>query len=203
MIKPNSSIMIGGFGNAGDPDVLVDELVRQGTEQLTIISNDLGSPNYKLGKLLSNGQVKGLIGTYYNWNPEVSDAYNSGEIDVELVPQGTLAEAIRAAGVGIPAFYTATGLDTELAKGKEVKEFNGEKYVLEEAVGADVALIKAYKSDELGNLVYYKTARNFNPVMAMGADLVIAHVDEIVSNGDLDSECVVTPHIFVNAIVTD
>lgn len=202
-INPGSSIMIGGFGNAGDPDNLVNELVNQGIGGLTIISNDLGSPNKKLGRLLTNRQVKGLIGTYYNWNPEVADAYNEGKINVRLIPQGTLAEAIRAGGVGIPAFYTATGLGTELAEGKEVKEFNGSEYILEHAVHADVALIKAYKADELGNLIYYKTARNFNPIMAMAAKLVIVEVDEIVSPGELDPECIVTPHIFVDIIATD
>jgi len=200
-IQPDSAIMVGGFGNAGDPDLLVNELVRQGIGGLTVISNDLGSPNIKLGQLLSNNQVKAVKGTYYNWNPEVADAFNAGEIDVQLIPQGTLAEAIRAAGVGVPAFYTATGLGTELSKGKEVKEFDGREYVLERAVHADVALIKAQITDELGNLVYDKTARNFNPVMAMAADLVIAEVNRIVPAGDLDPECIVTPHLFVDYIV--
>lgn len=201
MIKPGSRVLIGGFGNAGDPKRLIDALCSSRIGGLVIMSNDLGSPNVGLGKLLTNGQVRGLIGTYYNWNPEVATAYNEGRIFVELVPQGTFAEAVRAAGVGIPAFYTPTGVGTEIANGKETREFGGKQYLLQEALKADVALIKAYKSDKLGNLVYYKTARNFNPVMAMAADLVIAEVDEMVPCGALDPECIVTPHIFVDVVV--
>ena len=194
-------IMIGGFGLRGCPDELVDELVRSNKKELTIVSNDLGSPNQGLGRLLTNGQIKGLIGSYYNWNPEAIEAYNKGEISVTLVPQGTLAESMRAAGMGIPAYYTPTSAGTDLEKGKEVREFNGRKYVLEEAIHTDVALIRAKKADTLGNLVYSKTARNFNPVMAMAATYTIAEVDEIVEPGELDPEEIVTPHIYVNAIV--
>lgn len=194
-------IMIGGFGLRGCPDELVDELVRSNKKELTIVSNDLGSPDQGLGRLLTNGQIKGLIGSYYNWNPEAIEAYNKGEISVTLVPQGTLAESMRAAGMGIPAYYTPTSAGTDLEKGKEVREFNGRKYVLEEAIHTDVALIRAKKADTLGNLVYSKTARNFNPVMAMAATYTIAEVDEIVEPGELDPEEIVTPHIYVNAIV--
>ena len=194
-------IMIGGFGLRGCPDELVDELVRSNKKELTIVSNDLGSPNQGLGRLLTNGQINGLIGSYYNWNPEAIEAYNKGEISVTLVPQGTLAESMRAAGMGIPAYYTPTSAGTDLEKGKEVREFNGRKYVLEEAIHTDVALIRAKKADTLGNLVYSKTARNFNPVMAMAATYTIAEVDEIVEPGELDPEDIVTPHIYVNAIV--
>ena len=194
-------IMIGGFGLRGCPDELVDELVRSNKKELTIVSNDLGSPNQGLGRLLTNGQIKGLIGSYYNWNPEAIEAYNRGEISVTLVPQGTLAESMRAAGMGIPAYYTPTAAGTDLEKGKEVREFNGRRYVLEEAIHTDVALIRAKKADTLGNLVYSKTARNFNPVMAMAATYTIAEVDEIVEAGTLDPEEIVTPHIYVNAIV--
>ncbi|MBA1336891.1 MAG: Butyrate--acetoacetate CoA-transferase subunit A [Firmicutes bacterium] len=201
LIKDGSRIMVGGFGLAGNPDCLIDALTKSSVRDLTIISNDLGAPNTGLGKLLTNGQVKSLIGNYYNWNPEVAKAYNEGVIDVKLLPQGTFVEAIRAAGVGIPAFYTPASVGTELSKNKEIRSFNGRDYVLEEAVHADVALIKAYKADALGNLIYYKTARNFNPVMAMAADLVIAEVDEIVAPGDLDPECIITPHLFVDVIV--
>lgn len=201
MIRPGSRIMVGGFGLAGVPEGLVDALAASGVKDLTIISNDLGSPNVGLGKLLTNGQVKGLIGNYYNWNPEVAEAYSRGEIQVTLVPQGTFAEAIRAAGVGIPAFYTAASVGTDLARNKETKDFHGKTYVLEPAIHADVALVKARKADELGNLVYYKTARNFNPLMAMAARLTIAEVDEVVPAGALDPECIVTPHVFVNFIV--
>ncbi|WP_432667435.1 CoA transferase subunit A [Wukongibacter baidiensis] len=200
-IKPDSRIMVGGFGLRGYPENLVDALAEQGTKNLTIISNDLGSPGVGLGKLLTNGQVKSLIGTYYNWNTDVADSYNKGEITVDLVPQGTMIEAIRAAGVGIPAFYSPTSVGTDLSRGKETKEFDGKEYVLEKAIKADVALIKAHKADKLGNLVYYKTARNFNPIMAMAADMVIAQVDEIVEIGELNPDHIVTPHMFVDYII--
>lgn len=201
MIKDGDRIMVGGFGLRGCPDDLVDALVRSGKKDLTIISNDLGAPGVGLGKLLSNNQVKALVGNYYNWNPDVADAYNQGLIDVTLVPQGSFAESIRAAGVGIPAYYTPTAVGTQIGEGKETKQFGDKTYVLEEAIHADVALIKAETSDELGNLLYCKSARNFNPAMAMAAKLTIAQVEEIVTVGEIDPECVVTQHIFVNAIV--
>lgn len=200
-INDGDRIMIGGFGLRGCPDGLVDELVASGKKDLTIISNDLGSPNQGLGRLMTNRQIKGLVGSYYNWNPEAIEAYNKGEISVTLVPQGTLAESMRAAGMGIPAYYTPTAAGTDLEKGKEVREFNGKLYVLEEAIHTDVALIRAKKADTLGNLVYSKVARNFNPLMAMAAKFTIVEVDEIVEAGALDPEEIETPHIFVNAIV--
>ena len=199
-ITPGSRIMVGSFGLAGYPEDLIEALADSGIGGLTIISNDLGAPGVGLGKLLTNNQIRELIGTYYNWNPEVAVANNEGRITVKLVPQGTFAEAIRAAGVGIPAFYTPTAAGTDLAIGKDTREFAGRTCVLEESIHADVALIRAYKADELGNLIYYKTARNFNPVMAMAADNVIAQVDEIVPVGSLDPECVVTPHIYVDML---
>lgn len=202
-VKDGDRIMVGGFGLRGTPDPLVDALVEHHAKDLTIISNDLGSPGEGLGKLLRNKKIKNLIGNYYNWNPEVADAYNAKEIGVKLVPQGTFAESIRAAGVGIPAYYTPTSAGTELGEGKDARTFNGRTYVLEEAIKADVALIKAHKADTLGNLVYCKVARNFNPAMAMAADYTIALVDEIVEPGDLDPESIVTAHIFVNAIVKE
>jgi 3-oxoacid CoA-transferase A subunit len=199
-ITPGSRIMVGSFGLAGYPEDLIEALADSGIGDLTIISNDLGAPGVGLGKLLANNQIRALIGTYYNWNPDVAVANNEGRITVQLVPQGTFAEAIRAAGVGIPAFYTPTAAGTDLAAGKDTREFAGRACVLEESIHADVALIRAYKADELGNLIYYKTARNFNPVMAMAADNVIAQVDEIVPVGSLDPECVVTPHIYVDML---
>lgn len=202
-IKDGDRVMVGGFGLRGAPNAMIDALEKSNVKNLTIISNDLGSPNIGLGRLLRNKQVKNLIGTYYSWNSDVADAYNAGEIGVTLVPQGTMAESLRAAGVGVPAYYTATSAGTELAKGKDTREFNGKTYVLEEAIKADVALIRAAKSDTLGNLVYCKVARNFNPSMAMAADYTIALVDEIVEVGSLDPEVIVTPHIFVNAIVKE
>lgn len=201
LIKSGDRIMISGFGNAGDPKQLVAALCKQKIKDLTIISNDLGSPGVGLGVLLSAGMVKKLTGNYYNWNPEVADAFNAGKIDVELIPQGSFAEGIRAAGVGIAGFFTLTAAGTELAKHKDEREFNGRKYVLQEAIKADVALIRAAKADSLGNLVYHKTARNFNPLMAMAANLVIAEVEEILPAGALDPECIVTPHIFVDVLV--
>jgi len=202
-VKDGDRVMVGGFGLRGTPNTLVDALVEHHAKNLTIISNDQGSPGVGLGKLLRNKKVRNLIGSYYNWNPEVSEAYNAGEIGVTLVPQGTFAESIRAAGAGIPAYYTPTSAGTELAKGKESREFNGKTHILEEAIQSDVALIRAYKADTLGNLVYCKVARNFNPAMAMAADYTVALVDEIVEPGDLDPESVVTAHIFVNVIVKE
>ncbi|MBQ9424262.1 MAG: CoA transferase subunit A [Pyramidobacter sp.] len=202
LVKSGDRIMVSGFGRSGDPKQLVKALSdTEGVKDLTIISNDLGSPNAGLGELLTKGKVKGLIGTYYNWNPDVPAAAHAGQITVELVPQGTFAEAIRAAGVGIPAFYTPTAVGTELGKGKETKVFNGVEYLLQESISADVALIHADKADELGNLVYHTTARNFNPAMATAAKLVIAEVNEIVPAGTLDPESIVTPHMYVDVIV--
>ena len=201
LIKSGDRIFVSGFGDSGDPKQLVAALIKQPIKDLTIISNDLGSPGTGLGVLLTAGMVKNLIGNYYNWNPEVAEAFNAGKIDVQLVPQGSFAEGIRAAGVGVAAFYTPTAAGTELAKGKDQREFNGRMYVLQEALKADVALINAEKSDTLGNLVYHKTARNFNPLMAMAADLVIAEVGEIVQAGSFDPECIATPHIFVDVLV--
>lgn len=200
-IRSGDRIMVGSFGNSGYPEELVNAVAESTLKDLTIISNDMGSPGIGLGRFLTNRQVKALIGNYYNWNPEVAAARNAGAIEVTLVPQGTFAEAIRAAGVGIPAFYVATGIGTELAAGKPTAEFDGRLYVQERAIHADVALVRAYRSDTLGNLVYYKTARNFNPLMAMAARLTIAEVDEIVPAGELDPESIITPHIFVDKLV--
>jgi len=200
-IKDGDRIMVGGFGLRGCPNDLIDALVATNKKDLTIISNDLGSPGIGLGKLLANNQVKELIGNYYTWNPDVATAKNSGKIKVTLVPQGSFAESIRAAGYGIPAYYTLASAGTELGEGKETREFNGKHYVLEFAIKADVALIKAAKADELGNLVYCKSARNFNPAMATAAQYTVVQAKEIVKAGNLDPEAIVTPHIFVNAIV--
>lgn len=200
-IKDGDRIMIGGFGLRGCPDDLINELVKTNKKDLTIISNDLGAPGVGLGKLLSNNQVKELIGNYYNWNPDVADAFNAGKIKVTLIPQGSFAESIRAAGCGIPAYFTLASAGTELGEGKETREFDGKQYVLEQALFADVALIKADKADELGNLVYCKSARNFNPAMATAAEYTVAQVGEIVTAGELDPEAVITPHIFINAVV--
>lgn len=201
LVKNGDRVMVGGFGMAGYPDQLVNALAGRDVRDLTIISNDLGSPGEGLGRFLTNGQIRALVGNYYNWNPEVAEAANAGRIHVTLVPQGTFAEAIRAAGAGIPAFYTPTAAGTDLAAGLEIREFDGRPHVLATAIHADVALIRAHMADELGNLVYYKTARNFNPLMATAATLTIAEVDRVVPAGALDPECVVTPHLFVDIVV--
>lgn len=200
-VHDGDSVMVGGFGLRGAPNTLIDALVATGKKNLTIISNDLGSPNVGLGRLLEHDMIKGLIGNFYNWNKDAIQAYNEGRITVKLLPQGSFAESIRAAGVGIPAYFTLASAGTDLGVGKETREFNGKQYVLEEAVHADIALVKAYKADTLGNLVYCKTARNFNPLMAMAAKYTIVEADEIVPVGSLDPESIVTQHIYVDAII--
>jgi len=193
--------MVGGFGLSGVPLRLIDALEKTEVRDLTVISDNI--ERRSLGKLVQAGKVKKAIGTYFTTNPDVVEAYHAGKIEVELIPQGTFCEAIRAGGSGIPAFYTPTAAGTDLAKGKEVRYFDGRPYVLERALRGDVSLIRAHKADELGNLVYYKTARNFNPLMAMASDWVIAEVDEIVPAGSLDPEAIVTPHVFVDILVTE
>lgn len=200
-IKNGDYVMVGGFGLRGCPFKLISALAESGAKNLTIISNDLGNSGEGLGMLLKNRQIKALIGNYYTWNPDVSDALGKGEITVKLMPQGNFAEAIRAGGVGIPAFYTRTSAGTELGKGKEIKVFDGREYILEYALKADVALIKAYKADTIGNLIFYKTSRNFNPVMAMASDYTIVETERIVDVGELNPECIVTPHVLVDALV--
>lgn len=200
-VKDGATIMVGGFGLVGAPLHLIAELERLGVKDLTIISNNLGEPGVGLGRLLRLGRVRKAIGSFFTSNPDVVEAYNRGELEVQLLPQGTLAEAIRAGGAGIGGFYTPAGAGTLLAEGKETREIDGVLYVLERPLRADVALIKAHKADELGNLVYYKTARNFNPLMATAADWVVAEVDEIVPVGALDPEAIVTPHLYVDALV--
>jgi len=201
LIKPGSIIMVGGFGLIGYPEEMVEALVESDVDQLTIISNDMGSPGVGLGKLLLNGQIKSIIGTHFGKNPSVAKYLSLGKVKINVVPQGTFVEAIRAGGVGITAFYTPVGAGTILAEGKETRTFNGVETVLEKSIQADVALIKAHKADTLGNLVYYKTARNFNPIMAAAAKLTIAEVDEIVPAGDIDPEVIITPHIYIDILV--
>lgn len=200
-VKNGDVILVGGFGLVGSPLTLIEALTEMGVKDLTIVSNNLGESGKGLGKLLNQKKIKKGIGSYFTSNRDVGEAYKRGEIELELNPQGTMAERLRAGGAGIPAFYTATSQGTKLAEGKEKREFDGKKYVMETGLRGNVALIRAYKADTLGNLVYYKTARNFNPAMATAADYVIAEVDEIVEPGELDPESIVTPHLFVNAIV--
>lgn len=200
-IKSGMTIMVGGFGLVGAPLTLIEGLTEKDVDGLTIISNNLGEPGEGLGVLLRQQKIRKAIGSYFTSNREVGEAYQRGAIDLQLLPQGTLAEAVRAGGAGIGGFYTKTGVGTELARGKEVREINGEPYVFEQALKADVALIRAHKADTLGNLVYYKTARNFNPVMATAAEHVIVEVDEIVAAGELSAEEIVTPHLFIDRLI--
>ncbi len=200
-IRDGDKVMIGGFGSTGAPLHLIDALVDSDKKNLTIVSNDSGPTGEGISRLVANKQVKSMIGNYYNWNRDIARAHNRGEIEISLIPQGTFAEAIRAGGAGIPAFYVEASAGTQLAEGKESRIFNGKKYVLEYALTADVALIKAYKADRLGNLIYSKTARNFNPLMATAAGLTIVQVEEIVPIGSLDPDTIITPHLYVDAIV--
>jgi 3-oxoadipate CoA-transferase alpha subunit len=202
-ISDGSTIMIGGFGLAGQPEELIDGLIRRGAQDLTIVNNNAGNGEVGLALLIKSGFVKKIICSFPRQvDSHIFDAaYRAGEIELEVVPQGNLAERIRAAGAGIGGFFTPTGYGTLLAEGKETREINGKNYVLESPIHADYALIKAHKADPLGNLVYRKTARNFGPVMATAATTTIAQVSRIVETGDLDPEEVITPGIFVNRIV--
>lgn len=201
-INDGDRLLVGGFGLCGTPFTMIDVISEQDrARNLTVISNNLGEPGKGLGKLLLSGHLKKAVGSYFTTNRDAVAAWQRGELEIELIPQGTLAEAIRAGGAGIAGFYTKTAVGTRLAEGKEEKTFNGERYILIEAIRAEVALIKAEKADTMGNLIYSATARNFNPVMATAADLVIAEVEEIVEAGQLDPEMVVTPHNYVDVIV--
>ena len=196
-----ATVMAGGFGLVGCPLTLVLALNESPVRDLTVISNNLPVPGKYLGRSLLLGKVKHAVGTYFTSNPDVVRAHAEGRLRVTLMAQGTFAEAIRAGGAGLGGFYTPTTVGTTLAEGKEVREIRGKRYVFEEALRAQVALIRAHKADRLGNLVYYKTMRNFNPLMAMAADEVVAEVDEIVEVGELDPEDIVTPHPFVDHLV--
>ncbi|MBV7504242.1 CoA transferase subunit A [Bacillus sp. sid0103] len=200
-VKSGHTLMVGGFGLIGAPLTLIEGLTTKQVTELTVISNNLGEAGKGLGELLRQRKIKKAIGSYFTSNREVGDFYQRGEIELKLLPQGTLSESIRAGGAGIGGYYTKTGVGTELANGKEERELNGEKYIFEPALRADVALIRAWKADTLGNLIYYKTARNFNPLMATAADVVIAEVDEIVEAGELSPEAIVTPHLFVDNLI--
>ncbi|MGA8182652.1 MAG: CoA transferase subunit A [Terriglobia bacterium] len=200
-IPDGATIMAGGFGLCGIPENLIDALHRKGVRDLTVISNNAGISDFGLGRLLQTRQVRKLIGTYVGENKVLEDQVLNNEIDLELNPQGTFAERIRAGGAGIPAFYTPTGVGTVVAEGKEIREFEGRPYVLENALTADFALVKAWKGDRWGNLVYRKTARNFNPMMATAARVTVAEVEELVELGDLDSDAIVTPGIYVSRIL--
>ena len=202
-VRDGATVMIGGFGGAGQPGELIDALIAQGARDLTIVNNNAGNGETGLAALLKAGRVRKIVCSFPRQaDSQVFDSlYRAGRIELELVPQGNLAERIRAAGAGIGGFFTPTGFGTELAKGKETREIDGRMYVLEAPLHADVALIKAERGDRWGNLVYRKTARNFGPVMAMAAQLTVASVHEIVPLGELDPEHIVTPGIFVQRVV--
>src|SRR6266404_8223694 len=199
-LPDGATILVGGFGLCGVPEHLIDALRRKGTKNLTVASNNAGTDGAGLGLLLQNRQIKKMISTYVGENKLFEQLVLSGEVQVELNPQGTFSERIRAGGAGIPAFYTPTGYGTMVAEGKETREFDGRHYVLERALRGDFAFIKAWKGDRWGNLIYRKTACNFNPMMATAADYVIAEVEELVELGRLDPNQVHTPGIFVDAI---
>jgi 3-oxoacid CoA-transferase A subunit len=199
-IPENAVLMLGGFGLSGIPENCIDALLEKGIKGLTFISNNAGVDDFGIGRLLRTRQVKKMISSYVGENAEFERQLLSGELEVELVPQGTLAERIRAGGAGIPAFFTPAGYGTEVAEGKEVREFHGKKYLMEHWLRADFSIVKAWKGDTAGNLIYRGTARNFNPMMAAAGKITIAEVEELVQPGDLDPNCIHTPGIYVQRI---
>lgn len=199
-VPDGATIMVGGFGLCGIPEKLIDAIRRKGTKNLTVMSNNAGVMGFGLGLLLESRQIKKVIGTYVGENKTLEDLALKGEIELDLVPQGTFAERIRAGGAGIAGFFTPTGVGTVIAEGKEVREFDGRQYLLERGLKADYAFVKAWKGDRWGNLVYRMTARNFNPMMATAAKVTIAEVEELVELGSLDPNGIVTPGIYVQRI---
>jgi len=199
-LRDGMTILMGGFGLCGIPENLIAAVRRKGTKDLTIVSNNAGVDGFGIGILLEKRQVRKMVSTYVGENKLFEQLVTSGELELELNPQGTLAERIRAGGAGIPAFYTPTGFGTTVGEGKETREFDGRPYVMERGIRGDYAFIKAWKGDRWGNLIYRKTARNFNPMMATAAEYVIAEVEELVELGSLDPDSVHTPGIYVNAV---
>ena len=199
-LKDNSVIMLGGFGLCGIPENLISALVKRGSRNLTCISNNAGVDDFGIGLLLKTKQVKKMISSYVGENSEFEKQLLNGELEVELIPQGTLAERCRAAGAGIPAFYTPSGVGTEVSNGKESRIFNGKTYLLEKAFSSDFSFVKAWKGDKMGNLIYRGTARNFNPMMAAAGKITIAEVEVLVENGSLDPNEIHTPNIYVDRI---
>jgi 3-oxoacid CoA-transferase subunit A len=200
-LQDGATVLMGGFGLCGIPENLIAAVRRKGTKNLTVVSNNAGVDEFGIGLLLQNRQVKKMISTYVGENKLFEQLVMSKELELELNPQGTFAERLRAGGAGIPAFYTPTGYGTMVAEGKETRDFDGRMYVMERGLRGDFAFVKAWKGDRWGNLIYRKTARNFNPMMATAADFVIAEVEELVELGELDPDQVHTPGIFVNAII--
>ena len=201
-VPDGATIMFGGFGGAGFPNNLIQGLARQREKRLKVISNTCGTGEGELGILFKNHQIRSVIAAFPGPGAKFfQEQYDAGEIELELVPQGILCERMRAFGAGIPAFYSPVGVSTEIARGKEERMINGRRYILEQALGADYAFIRAYKADRLGNLIYRKAGRNFNPIMATAAKMTIVEVEEIVEIGGLDPETIVTPSVFVDRIV--
>ncbi len=203
LVKDGQTIAVGGFGVCGVPEALIDALRASGVKNLTCISNNAGLDDFGLGLLLGTRQIRKMIASYVGENKEFERQYLAGELQLEFTPQGTLAERMRAGGAGIPAFFTRTGYGTIVAEGKETREFEGEHYVMERGLRADVSLVKAWKADRQGNLVYRKTARNFNPVVAMCGRVTVAEVEILVENGQLDPDQVHTPGIFVKRLIVN
>lgn len=201
VVQDGQTLAVGGFGLCGIPESLIAALKQTGVKNLTCISNNAGADGFGLGLLLESKQIKKMIASYVGENKEFERQFLSGELEVELTPQGTLAEKLRAGGAGIPAFFTATGVGTLIAEGKEERVFNGKPYILENSLTADIALVKAYKADTAGNLIFRKTAQNFNPVCAMAGKVCIVEVEEIVEIGALDPDQIHLPGIYVNRIV--
>jgi 3-oxoacid CoA-transferase subunit A len=200
-IKDNMTILVGGFGLCGIPENLIIAMKETGIKGLTCVSNNAGVEDWGLGLLLQTKQIKKMISSYVGENALFERQYMNGELEVEFAPQGTLAERLRAGGAGIPAFFTPTGVGTQVAENKEVREFDGRKYILERGIVGDFALVKAWKGDTYGNLIYRKTARNFNPMVATAAKITIAEVEELVEVGELDPDQIHTPGIYVQRII--
>lgn len=203
IVADHQTIAVGGFGLCGIPESLIAALRDSGVTGLTCISNNAGVDDFGLGLLLQTRQIKKMIASYVGENKEFERQFLSGELEVELTPQGTLAEKLRAGGAGIPAFFTKTGVSTQVAEGKEVREFDGEAYVMERSLTADVALVKAYKADKAGNLVFRKTARNFNPDVATAGKITVVEVEELVETGEIDPDSIHLPGIYVHRIVVN
>jgi 3-oxoacid CoA-transferase subunit A len=200
-VPEGATLVVGGFGLCGIPENLIAALVRRGVRNLTAVSNNCGVDDWGLGLLLRSRQIRKMVSSYVGENGEFERQFLSGELEVELVPQGTLAERMRAGGAGIPGFYTPTGVGTLVAQGKETKTFEGREYVLERGIVGDFSLVAAWKGDRLGNLVYRKAARNFNPMAATAGRVSVAEVEELVEPGELDPESIHTPGVFVNRVV--
>jgi len=203
IVKDGQTVAVGGFGLCGIPEALIKALRDSGVQNLTAISNNAGVDGFGLGQLLTTRQIKKMIASYVGENKEFERQYLAGELALEFTPQGTLAEKLRAGGAGIPAFFTKTGVGTIVAEGKEIREFDGHNYVMERSLVADVSLVKAYKADKAGNLVYRKTARNFNPNVAMAGKITVAEVEQIVEIGELDPDEIHTPGIYVQRLVVN